>query len=211
MSHVYPLEKEGAMPHGDLSAMGRRDCSEQRHGLRTAVLYLIALSALVSAFIVSGCAGGDEQEVRRADLVGSQEVPPVTTTATGTVTLTFSADRTRIDYQLGVVGPFSSNVRFAHIHIGPVGVNGSVVLFFCTNEAPPAGVPAPPACPASGATVTGSLTGANCIATSAAAVTSGTRASTFTDAVTQILVGNAYANMHTVTNPGGEIRGQLRE
>ena len=171
---------------------------------------LLALGTIVGALIVSGCPGGDDGQIRRANLVGSEETPqPVTTAATGTVSLTISSDRTRIDYQLVTVGPFTSNVRFAHIHIGPAGVSGSVVLFFCTNAAPPAGVPVPQACPTTGGTVTGFLTADDFIASSASAVAAGTGASTFADAVTNILSGNAYANVHTVTNGSGEIRGQL--
>ena len=175
--------------------------------------YLAALSAIVCMLLVLGCPGDNHEQqlqVRRANLVGSQETPlPVTTAATGTITPTFSADLARIDYQLVTVGPFTSNVRFAHIHIGPVGVTGSVVLFFCTNDPPPAGVPAPQACPTAGGTISGSLTAADFIPSAASAVTAGTGASTFADAVTQIFTGNAYANVHTVTNGGGEIRGQL--
>src|SRR5712691_7541436 len=106
------------MYHRDLSAIGRGDRPGRRHGLRNVMLYLIALSTIVGGFIVFSCSSDDNNgQVRHANLVGSQEVPPVTTAATGTVTLTISDDHTRIDYQLVTVGPFTSNVRFAHIHI----------------------------------------------------------------------------------------------
>jgi hypothetical protein len=175
------------------------------------MLYFIVLSAIGGALIVLGCPGSnDDSVIRRANLVGSQETPqPVTTAATGTISLTISSDRTRIDYQLVTAGPFTSNVTQAHIHIGPAGVTGSIVLFFCTNLTPPANVPKPQACPTAGGTVTGFLTADDFIPSAASAVAAGTGASTFADAVANILSGNAYANAHTVTNPGGEIRGQL--
>jgi len=170
------------------------------------MLYLIALSVIVGAFIVFSCSSDDHGQVRHANLVGSQEVPPVTTSATGTLTLTISDDHTRIDYQLTLVPPFTSNLRFSHIHIQQPGVNGPVVLFFCTNDPPPAGVPVPQACPTAGGTITGFLTAAD-FTPSAMATALGVNS--FADAVTQILSGNAYANAHTVTNPSGEIRGQI--
>jgi len=190
----------------NLSAIGRGDCPEQRHGLRNVMLYLVALSTIVGGFIVFSCSSDDNGQVRHANLVGSQEVPPVTTAATGTLTLTISDDHTRIAYQLVTVGPFTSNVRFAHIHIQQPGVNGPVVLFFCTNDPPPTGVPAPQACPTTGGTISGSLTAADFIPSTQAA---NLGINTFADAVAQILSGGAYANVHTVINPSGEIRAQI--
>jgi len=142
-------------------------------------------------------------QVRHANLTGSQENPPVTTAATGTLTLTINAARTQIDYRLDTVGPFSSNVTVAHIHIGPIGTNGPVVLFFCVNGTPPANVPVPQACPVAGGTITGTLTAADFISAPGVGVT------TFPDAVAHILSGDAYANVHTMTFGGGEIRGQI--
>jgi len=128
----------------------------------------------------------------------------VATTATGTLSLTINAARTQIDYQLNTVGPFTSNVTVAHIHIGPIGTNGPIVLFFCTNQTPlPTGVPAPQACPTTGGSITGTLTSADFIAAAGVGVT------TFADAVAHVLSGDAYANVHTVNFPSGEIRGQI--
>lgn len=191
------------MHHRDTSAMARGNRPEQRHGPRTVMLYLCVLSVIVGAFIVSGCPGDDDEQplVRRGNLVGAQEVPPATTAATGTITLTISVDRTRIDYQLVLVPPFTSNVTMAHIHVAPAGVNGPVVLFFCTNLAPPAGVPRPQACPTAGGTISGTLTAADLVQQTAA--------SSFAEVVGHVVSGTAYANAHTVTNPGGEIRAQL--
>ena len=170
------------------------------------MLYLLVLSAIVGAFIVSGCPGGDNEAVHRANLVGSQEVPPRTTAATGTVTLTINDDRTRINYQWVAVGPFTSNLTGSHIHVQQPGANGPIVLHFCTNQTPPAGVPTPQACPTAGGTIAGTLTAADFIPSAAAAALG---VNTFADAVAQILSGGAYVNAHTVTNPGGEIRGQI--
>jgi len=195
----------------DLCGAGRGDHPGQRLGGRTVILYLIALSVIAGALIVSGCSGDDEDgRIRSANLNGSQERPQaVTTAATGSVALTINPDQTRIDYTLITAGPFTSNVTQAHIHIGSADVAGSIVLFFCTNLTPPANVPRPQACPTTGGTISGFLTAGDFIPSSASAIAAGTGAGTFADAVANILRGNAYANVHTVTNGGGEIRGQL--
>ena len=169
------------------------------------MLYLIALGT-VGAFVVLGCPGGDNEQVRRANLIGSQEVPPRTTAATGAVTLTINDAQTRITYREDLVPPFTSNLTGSHIHVQQPGANGPIVLHFCTNQTPPAGVPTPQACPTAGGTITGTLTAADFIP-SAAATALGVN--TFADAVAQILSGGAYVNAHTEVNTGGEIRGQL--
>jgi hypothetical protein len=195
----------------DTLAMGTGHHPAQQHGRRTVMLALLALGAIAGALIVSGCPGDDEDgRIRRANLNGSQERPqPVTTAATGSVALTINPDRTRIDYTLITAGPFTSNVTQSHIHIGSADVAGSIVLFFCTNLTPPANVPRPQACPTTGGTISGFLTADDFIPSSASAIAAGTGAGTFADAVANILRGNAYANVHTVTNGSGEIRGQL--
>src|SRR5262249_42111440 len=101
----------------DLFALGRGAHSGQRHGPRIAIFYLCALSVIVGALIVLSCSDGDNDNERRfsADLTGSQEVPPRTTGASGSVSLTLSSDHARITYVVTTVGPFTSNVRFAHI------------------------------------------------------------------------------------------------
>jgi hypothetical protein len=154
---------------------------------------------------VLSCSDDDEDNELQAQLTGAQEVPPVSTAATGTVDLTVNDDRTQINYRVQTVPPFTSDVRVAHIHIGHPGVNGPVVLFFCSNTTPPgtpAGVPVPQACPVAGGTITGTLTAADLIPRPEVGV------DTFADAVGQILNGNSYSNVHTVLFPGGEIRGQ---
>jgi hypothetical protein len=142
-------------------------------------------------------------------MTGTQEVPPNTSPAAGTVTLNISDDRTQIDFTLNVSTTLSGNIREAHIHISPPGVNGPIVLDFCTTSlvTPPANVPLPPTCPTPPFTLTGTLTAANLRTITPAIQAVGVN--NFADAVTQILNGNAYANVHTTTFTGGEIRGQL--
>ncbi len=194
----------------DLLAIGRRNHSGQRHGLRIAIFYLFALSAIAGGLIVLSCSDDNNNSEKnehlvKANLIGAQEVPPVTTGATGTVTLTVPDDRSHIDYTVTTAGPFTSNVIFAHIHVGQPSFAGPVVLFFCTNQAPPAGVPTPQPCPTAGGTITGRLTAADFIPAAAAAPLG---VNSFSDLITQLLAGNTYSNVHTERFTGGEIRGQ---
>jgi hypothetical protein len=209
MLNIHTLGEGGEMHLRDLFAIGRRDHSGQRHGPRKVVLYPIVLSAIVGALIAYGCSGGNDNDKDEhqlsATLSGSSEVPPTTSVATGGVSLIVSPDHTRINYTVITTGPFTSNVRFAHIHVQLPGMNGPIVLFYCTNDPPPAGVPLPQSCPTTGGTVSGVLTAADFIPSAAA---SALGVSSFADAVTAILAGGTYSNVHTVVFPGGEIRGQ---
>jgi len=191
----------------DLFAIGRKDHTGQRHGLRTAILYLFALSVIAGGLIVWGCSDDNNnvEHVITANLLGSQEVPPVASAATGSVTLTVPDDRSHIDYTVTTVGPFTSPVLVAHIHVGQPSFAGPVVVFFCTNGAPPPNVPVPQPCPTAGGTISGTLTAADFIP---GAPASALGVNTFFDLTTQLLNNNTYSNVHTVINPGGEIRGQ---
>lgn len=122
-------------------------------------------------------------------------------TATAEVVLDKAAQTAT--YTLSFSGTFSSAVTQSHIHFGKVHVPGGIMVFFCTNLGNgPAGTPL---CPASG-TVTGSWTAASVKAIAGQNVPAGDF-----DALVQALESNsAYANMHTVSFPAGEIRGNLR-
>ncbi|MDO8991274.1 MAG: CHRD domain-containing protein [Sideroxyarcus sp.] len=136
------------------------------------------------------------------NLVGAQEVPPVATAGYGKTTFTLRTDGVLgpvVDYSLNYTG--LTAVTQAHLHSGAVGVNGGPHLFLCTNLAPPVGLPVPPACPATGGTVVGTLSAADFVA--AGLVT------TFAELSTAIAAGGTYVNVHTAANPTGEIRGQV--
>jgi hypothetical protein len=125
----------------------------------------------------------------------------------GTVTLTISADRSQIDYVLDVLTALVGTVTQSHIHIFPVGMNGPIVLDFCTTSqvTPPTGVPLPQTCPPAPFRLTGSFTAVNLRPGAGASA----GVNNFTDAVNHILSGDAYANVHSTTFPNGEIRGQI--
>jgi CHRD domain len=61
-----------------------------------------------------------------ATLTGAQEVPPVTTSATGTATITISGDRS----VSGTITTTGIDAVAAHIHEGASGKNGGVIVPF---------------------------------------------------------------------------------
>lgn len=98
----------------------------------------------------------------------------------------------------------SAQVTQAHIHFGKVHVPGGVIVFFCSNLAnPPAGTQT---CPATGGTVTGTIMGANVIGPAAQNINPGD----FDALADAIASDTAYANIHTVKFPAGEIRAEIR-
>ena len=173
-------------------------------GRRMAAFAVAGLFALITA----GCGGGGEKMptpaltttasiansasiiTLNAVLNGAQEVPTVVSAATGTATVTIDAARTNITVTLTAQG-FATPVTASHIHFGPAGTNGSVLfpLFAAPGVFP--------------AALTRNLTSADFMPDAANGII------TFADAVTAILSGNTYINIHTQANLGGEIRGQL--
>jgi hypothetical protein len=134
-----------------------------------------------------------------ATLSGANEVPPVTTTATGTATL--SVNGQQITYTVNVTN--LQNAVVAHIHIAPVGENGPVRLNLCGTGAPQ------PDC----------TSGTGVLATGTNGTTVGTPPITFDSLLAAMRTGGAYVNVHTSApgctagqpgcNAGGEIRGQV--
>ena len=143
-----------------------------------------------------------------ARLRGLEEVPSISTLGQGFFLGTLNVAGTAMDYTV-LYFDLQGAVSQSHIHIGQSGVNGGVVLFFCTNLAPPVGVPLPPACPTGPGinTVSGTLTAANVITVAAQGIAAGE----FSEIIRAIRAGNSYANVHTDLFPGGEIRGQVTQ
>jgi hypothetical protein len=133
-----------------------------------------------------------------ARLTGAQEVPPVNTVTMGKVEIRFNDDETKADFELVVRK--GVRVTQAHIHCAAKGVNGPVVVFLAGFHN-------------RGWDVDGSwienttVTDANVMPPSSVACPH--VIATLRDLVQAIRMGDAYVNVHTVANPGGEVRGQL--
>jgi hypothetical protein len=130
-----------------------------------------------------------------AVLSGSQEVPPVETRARGTAIFQLNADGTELSYKL--VCANIRNITQAHIHIAPAGENGPVVAWLYPSGPPSVLIPGM----FNGVLAEGTITAANLVGPLAGL--------TLNDLLDAVKAGNAYANIHTTQNPGGEIRGQI--
>jgi len=141
-----------------------------------------------------------------ARLRGLEEPPPISTPGQGFFFATLNDARTILNYSM-VYFNLQGTVTQSHIHIGQPGVNGGIVLFLCTNLAPPAGVPVPPPCPniAGQNFVVGTLSAANVITQTAQGIAAGE----FSEVIDAMQALASYANVHSDQFPGGEIRGQI--
>ena len=139
-------------------------------------------------------------------LTGYEESPSVSTTGRGEFTATIDSDGDTIFYSETFSG-LQGTVTQSHIHVGQLGVNGSIVIFLCQTATNPDPTGLAPACPQEG-TVTGTITPANVIA--GATATQQLVAGDLAAVSAAIRAGAAYANVHTNVSPGGEIRGQIR-
>jgi CHRD domain len=140
-----------------------------------------------------------------ASLIGFQEVPAVSTVASGAFHATISEDEQSIDYELTYSG-LQATVTQGHIHVAQRSVNGSIVIWLCDTETTP-GPEGTQTCPQSG-TITGTITAANVVAGSMTSQQLG--AGELAEVIAAIRARVAYANVHTALSPGGEIRGQIR-
>jgi hypothetical protein len=139
-------------------------------------------------------------------LTGYEESPAVSTTGRGEFTATIDADGDVLQYTETFSG-LQGTVTQSHIHVGQLGVNGSIVIFLCQTATNPDPTGLAPECPQQG-TVTGTITPANVIA--GAMAPQQLAAGDLAAVSAAIRAGAAYANVHTTVSPGGEIRGQIR-
>jgi hypothetical protein len=140
---------------------------------------------------------GPEREFR-AELRGRNEVPLTLSAARGTLALTVNDVDTSVHFVLQY-GGFPTVPSASHIHVGQPNVNGGVTVFFC-------GGGGRPACPAEG-TVEGDFTANDVLPLVAQQL----EAHNLDKLLTAIRAGQTYANIHTATSPGGEIRGPIHD
>lgn len=174
----------------------------------------MALSTLPSRAAACACAaallavaGAATAETVKVHLKGFEEVPSVSTAASGELRLKIDDRAGMIDYELTYEG-LQGTVTQGHIHVGQHGVAGGIAIWLCqtaTNPAPAAVAAATPQCPQAGK-VTGTITAASVIGPLPQLVTAGQ----LDEVIDAIRAGVAYGNVHSSAVPGGEIRGQLK-
>ncbi len=122
---------------------------------------------------------------RTITLTGAEEVPPVTSPATGS--FQWKLEGQSLSYVLKATG---TSMTMAHIHIGDKGANGPVVAFlFGPNQA-----------------------GVNSIdvaGTISVAQLSGSLAGDMAGFIAALNRGGLYVNVHSIANPAGVVRGQI--
>jgi hypothetical protein len=135
------------------------------------------------------------QQTFQAKLSGNNEVPPVTTSATGMAQFQLSTDGKALSYTLTANN--IKDIKASHIHQGKTGENGQpVVPLSIENAKMDYGCQC--MLPASGK---GTITSNNLQGSMAGKQIS--------DLVSIIKNGQAYVNIHTEQNKNGEIRGQI--
>jgi len=146
---------------------------------------LALLIALVPSLVAAQAAGSQWSTALR----GSSEVPPTTSTATGTFSATLDEAAGTLTWTLSV--PSIQNATMAHLHQGDPFSNGPVVVDLFTP---------------------GAGNSANSISQSGTARVAdlkGPLAGNFDGFVAALKTGTIYANVHSTANPAGEIRGQV--
>jgi glucose/arabinose dehydrogenase len=129
-----------------------------------------------------------------AHLTGGGEVPPVTTEAGAIARFALNRDGS-LSYALWATGPIQDAMA-AHIHLGAHGQNGPVVAFLFQS--------------ATGTNFERGDLIAHGILGDTNVIARPGFTNTIDELVARLRQGRAYANLHTVAHPGGEIRGQIR-
>jgi hypothetical protein len=172
-----------------------------REKRRIQLAALAAVASVAGVIATTAAAGGDDRHVD-ARLTGFEEVPAVSTDASGKFRARIRTSSQEIEFKLSY-SELSGPVQQAHIHFGQFAVNGGVSAFLCSNLGNgPAGTQP---CPEGPATVTGTIGPDQVVGPADQGIAPGE----FDELVEAILAGVTYANVHSEPFPGGEIRGQI--
>ncbi len=163
----------------------------QRKSLTVTVAAIGILSVLFvgTASMTSQIAVGQAEEIFKAKLAGTEEVPPNESPAGGSAWVKINNDN--IEYEVNVTD--IDKVNAAHVHFGESGKNGPVILTLFKDD--PTELK------------TGKLGEANLTATNLEGPMNG---KTTADLLGAIKNGTTYVNVHSTDFPDGEIRGQLQ-
>ena len=166
-------------------------------------LKLAAATAAACAVGVGGVAvAGGGGESFGGTLSGYEEVPAISTAATGRFDAVVRVQQGKIWWKLSYSG-LTGDVQQAHIHFAQRSVNGGVAVFLCSNlsDAPAGTQP----CPAAPASIKGVATAADVVGPAAQGIAPGE----LDELVAAMRAGLTYANVHSSAFPNGEMRAQL--
>ena len=116
-----------------------------------------------------------------ANLSGANEVPAVTSSASGRAILTVDTATSAYSLSVTVTG-LTNGFAASHLHEAPAGVNGGVV---------------------------NSIGGSTAFTGAAGGFYAGTFTGTYGGSLSALLSGGTYFNIHTAANPSGELRGNF--
>jgi hypothetical protein len=165
------------------------------------------VAGLVTAALAVVGAGAQNAWKLSATLVGTGEIPAVSTPARGSFSAEIQGDS--VAWSLTYSG-LEGDVLQSHIHFAQPFTNGGIVVWLCrtSQPAPPAPAALPQTCPQSG-TITGVFT-ADDVVGPASPNTQGIEPGDFSEVVRAMRAGLAYVNVHSSIAAGGEIRGQVK-
>ena len=158
---------------------------------RRSVVKGIGIGGVTLASAGVTTANGQSTRNFRAHLSGDEVVPPVDTTAQGQAKFTLNKAGDELHFKLNVAN--IEDVIGAHIHMAPAGENGGIVVFLY-------GDPFAAAVTVNGTLVEGTKTASDVV---------GSISGDFGALIDAMEAGNAYVQVHTTSNPPGEIRGQI--
>ena len=162
--------------------------------------FILAFSVLaLLSLAVAGIVAANDKSRFKTSLTGYEETPAVSSAGSGEFTATIDEDSQTIHYTLRFQD-LNSNVLFAHVHFGQRGVAGGVAAFLCGGGTKP-----DPCVP--GTTISGTITPVDVIGPAGQGIAAGE----WSELVAAIRAGVAYANVHSTTQPAGEIRGQIND
>jgi len=149
-------------------------------------------AAVVSALLLGAAAASAQVVVATATLGGGEETPALLLTgAAGTAEVAIDTTAKEFAVTLRIFN-IPTTTTAGHIHVGAKGVGGPVVIDFPGIDV------------RLGDFVTTFRVGEASFRANAAI-----GINTIDDVIQAVANGNAYVNIHSTTNPGGEIRGQL--
>ena len=171
---------------------------------------IMLVGSLGMLLAVSGAVYGNDTLVFTANLGGAQEVlgeppflapqPGIETETAGRFHIRFERALTTAQFRLRV--DQGVDITQAHLHCAPAGVNGPIAVFLF-------GLVADPGVDVNGLLSEGELTNANFEEGVDCNATCGKTVNNIASLRAAILDGCIYANVHSVLNRGGEVRGQV--